>query len=74
MWIEFATLLPPWEPPEEYQVPYFEDEPAAGDEEEDENEAREREPLRPIGQMPPGPLDPEDDELFVRCTAVTRRR
>jgi len=66
LWVEFATLLPPWQPPEEYQVPYFEDEPVADDEEEDEDEVSEREPLEPIHKVTTGPIDPEDDRLFVQ--------
>ena len=64
LWIELATLLPPWQPPEEYQTPYFEDEPASAAEDEDEDS--EREPLTPISQVMEGTIDPEDDELFVR--------
>jgi arylsulfatase A-like enzyme len=54
LWIELATLLQPWEPPEEYQQLYFEDEGEGG------------EPLEPLGQVIEGPIDPDDDELFVR--------
>jgi hypothetical protein len=64
LWLDLATLLQPWEPPEKYQRPYFEDEPAAED--EDEDEEGEREPLEPIGQIIEGPIDPAEDELFVR--------
>jgi arylsulfatase A-like enzyme len=62
LWIDLATLLQPWEPPEEYQRPYFEDEPAA----EDDEEAGDGTRLEPISQVIEGPIDPEDDELFVR--------
>jgi arylsulfatase A-like enzyme len=60
LWIDFATLLQPWEPPEEHQRPYFEDEPAA------ENEDAEREPMQPLSQAIEGPIDSDDDALFVR--------
>jgi arylsulfatase A-like enzyme len=65
LWVEFATLLPPWEPPEEYQRPYFEDEAAARDEDESE-EADGGPPLQPVSGVIEGPIDPDDDELFVR--------
>ena len=64
LWVDLATLLPPWEPPEEYQRPYFEDEPV--DEDEDGGDAGEGEVLEPISQLIEGPIDPDDDELFVR--------
>lgn len=66
LWIDFATLLPPWEPPEEYQRPYFEDEPAE-DEADAESEADGlSEPMEPVTQVIEGPIDPNDDALFVR--------
>jgi hypothetical protein len=65
LWIELATLLQPWLPPEEYQTPYFADETPA-DEEEEENEQAEREPLELITQVIEGPIDANDDELFVQ--------
>jgi arylsulfatase A-like enzyme len=64
LWVEFATLLQPWEPPEEYLTPYFEDEPAT-QEEEDEEEASEPEPMKPFTQVQEGPIDPDDNPLFV---------
>lgn len=66
LWIELATLLQPWFPPEEYQTPYFEDEPSLEDEDEEEEEPTEREPLQPLREVLQGVIDPEDDELFVR--------
>jgi arylsulfatase A-like enzyme len=66
LWIEFATLLQPWQTPEEYQTPYFEDEPDSEDEDEDDNEDRESDPLTPISEVIEGPINAEDDELFVR--------
>jgi arylsulfatase A-like enzyme len=65
LWIELATLLQPWEPPEEYQTPYFEDEPTP-EEDEDEEEVTEREPTQPLREVVAGAIDPDDDELFVR--------
>ncbi len=69
LWIEFATLLQPWEPPPEYQTPYFEDEPDPEDVEEEEEtpqEAMHREPPQPLTEVVYGPIDRDDDELFVR--------
>lgn len=66
LWIDFATLLPPWEPPEEYRRPYFEDEPSVEDEDDDPKEDDLFEPMEPVTQVIEGPIDSNDDALFVR--------
>ena len=60
LWIDFATLLQPWEPPEEYQETYFEDEPA------EEDETGQSEALQPLGHVVEGSIDPQNDSLYVR--------
>jgi arylsulfatase A-like enzyme len=66
VWIDLATPLPPWDVPEEFQAPYFTEEPAEEEEEEaDEEEVEEREPLTPLTEITPGPIDPDDDLLYL---------
>jgi arylsulfatase A-like enzyme len=64
LWIDVGTVLPPWDVPEEFQGPYFEEETAAAEEEEDE-EAEEGPLLTPLREVEPGTIDPEDDALFL---------
>jgi arylsulfatase A-like enzyme len=68
LWVDLATTLPPWDVPEEFQEPYFREEPLddEDDEEDDEEEPVEYEPLLPLPDPAEGPMDPEDDELFLR--------
>ncbi len=61
VWVDLPTLLPPWEPPEEFLVHYFADE-----EEELEDEDIELEPLTPLSEPPTGPIDVEDITLLER--------
>ncbi len=61
LWVDLAALIPPWDTPEEFLAPYFQAE-AVGDEEEEEP----LEPLTPLNDPTPGPVDAEDDELFLR--------
>ena len=80
LWIDLATPLPPWDVPEEFQSPYFteesddedveeddadDDENEEDDEEEDE-ESEELEALTPLTGVAVGPIDPDDDSLFLR--------
>jgi arylsulfatase A-like enzyme len=62
LWIDLATPLPPWNVPDEFQEPYFSDEPI---EEDDEEEAEESEPLAPLLEPANGPIDPDDDPLYL---------
>lgn len=65
LWIEFASLLPPWEVKESFVTPYFSTPPLPDDEEgEPDEEAIEEDPLQPLFDPPAGPVDPEDDLLF----------
>jgi arylsulfatase A-like enzyme len=65
LWIEFASLLRPWDVEERFVTPYFTTPPLPDDEEEDEpDEAVEEDPLQPLFDPPIGPVDPEDDLLF----------
>jgi arylsulfatase A-like enzyme len=74
LWVDLATPLPPWDVPEEFQAPYFEEAPPDEDEEgeedeEDEGEPAEEEELEPILPLPdptPGTVDTDDDILFER--------
>src|SRR5207248_2563276 len=68
LWVDLAPLIPPWETPEEFLAPYFQEQ--SGDDEPDEDEAdvsseEEMEPLKPLNDPATGPMDPEDDELFL---------
>jgi arylsulfatase A-like enzyme len=78
LWVDLATPLPPWDVPDEFQAPYFEEAPPDEDEEdegdeaeeaEDEGEPAEEEEFEPILPLPDpvaGPIDPDDDILFER--------
>ena len=59
LWLELATLLPPWEVPPSYLKPYLV-EPV------DEEEEEESEELEPWLDPPLGLLDPADPLAFVR--------
>jgi arylsulfatase A-like enzyme len=62
VWVDLATLVPPWNVPEEYAAPYFETEA-----EEDSDETDEAaEPLKPIFDPQPGMIDANDDETLNR--------
>jgi arylsulfatase A-like enzyme len=67
VWLELASLLPPWEVADEFIDPYFAPPPAEEDEELDEmDEAEEEEePIEPIFDPPTGAIDPEDDDLYL---------
>jgi arylsulfatase A-like enzyme len=60
LWLELATLLQPWDVPEEHLERYLVEE-TGEDEDEDEGEA-----LEPLLDPPAGPIDPRDDLTFVR--------
>jgi arylsulfatase A-like enzyme len=66
LWVDLATPLPPWDLPEEFAEHYFRDEVVDDEEEDDEAEAVEVEPLTPLPDPPSGPIDPEDDTLYLR--------
>ncbi|HTU18267.1 MAG TPA: sulfatase-like hydrolase/transferase [Gemmataceae bacterium] len=70
LWIDLATLLPPWNLPAEFQEAYFTEESDEEDEEEeydetDEAEEEESEPLTPLTEAPAGAIDGEDDYLYL---------
>lgn len=69
LWIDLAVLLPPWNLPAEFQEGYFSEEI---DEDEEENDAVEEdeevekdEPLTLLSEVPAGPIDREDDHLYL---------
>jgi arylsulfatase A-like enzyme len=66
VWLQLATLLPPWDLPDEYRNAYFQRAEDEGDEEEEETEAEEEETLVPLIDPPTGAVDPSDDPLFLR--------
>jgi arylsulfatase A-like enzyme len=66
LWIDLAALLPPWNVPVEIQEAYFNE--ATDDEEEESDEdqqSEESEPLTPISDVATGPIDREDDYLYL---------
>jgi arylsulfatase A-like enzyme len=64
LWIDLGALLPPWDVPEEFQTPYFSEEAEDEDEEEEESES-----LTPLTDVPAGPIDAEDDTLYLSLQA-----
>jgi arylsulfatase A-like enzyme len=69
LWIDLATLLPPWNVPTEFLEAYFTEEPSEEDDEEFEEveseEEEESEPLTPLTEAPVGLIDRDDDYLFL---------
>jgi arylsulfatase A-like enzyme len=69
LWVELGTALPPWDIPEEFQAPFFQEETSEEGEEEEESEEEqadhEGEPLTPVLEADSGPIDPGDDLLFL---------
>jgi arylsulfatase A-like enzyme len=75
VWLSLATPLPPWNVPPQFRDRYFVSESPpkeVDDEEEEEDEEHEEEPdtedppLEPLPDPVLGPIDPEDDALFLR--------
>ena len=67
-WVELATLLPPWNIPSDFLDPYFSDEPLEEDDDEprdEDDEEEDEEPWTPHEDPEPGPIDPEDDTLYL---------
>jgi arylsulfatase A-like enzyme len=65
LWVDLAKPLPPWDVPAEFAEHYFRDE-VLDHEEGDDEEAVELEPLTPLPDPLLGPVDPEDDTLYLR--------
>jgi arylsulfatase A-like enzyme len=75
LWIDLATVLLPWETPDDFVAPYFDetpDEDEDDDEDEDgeeegqaEEEEEAEEPLTPLEPCPWGPIDADDDHLYL---------
>ncbi len=68
LWVDLATALPPWDVPADFAEHYFRDEPLDDEDEDadDEAEAVEVEPLTPLPDPPAGPIDADDDTLYLR--------
>jgi arylsulfatase A-like enzyme len=66
VWVDLATALPPWDVPADFAGHYFRDEVIEEEDEDDEAEAVEVEPLTPLPDPALGPIDPEDDTLYLR--------
>lgn len=72
LWVDVAVLTPPWDTPEEFLAPYFQEEPPddeEGEEEDEEVPEEEQELLTPLSTLPIGRIDTEDDLLFQRLQA-----
>jgi arylsulfatase A-like enzyme len=65
LWIDLATLLPPWSVPAEIQEAYFNEEPDDEAEDDEDEEMEESEPLTPISDVATGPIDRDDDYLYL---------
>jgi arylsulfatase A-like enzyme len=65
LWIELATTLPPWNVPEEFQIPYFSEEPIEDEDEDEGEEEQASEPLTPLTDIASGLVDPDDDYLYL---------
>jgi arylsulfatase A-like enzyme len=63
LWLDLATLLPPWDVPAGFLERYLAE--GGGDEDEEEAEG-EPEALEPLTDPAAGPLDPGDDRTFLR--------
>jgi arylsulfatase A-like enzyme len=81
LWVDLAPLIAPWDTPEEFLAPYFQEELTDEmDEEEDEDaedDEEEQESLTPLSELSSVSVDPTDDVLFLRLQgsyagAVTR--
>jgi arylsulfatase A-like enzyme len=69
LWVDLGTALPPWNVPEEFQEPYQLEAVSAEEEEGEglpEEESEEAELLPPLSEVEEGPIDPEDDDFFLR--------
>jgi arylsulfatase A-like enzyme len=66
--IDLTTTLPPWDVPDEYLEPYF----SPQDEDEDEMDGDEDslEPDEPLTDPELGPIDADDDALFVQLQST----
>ena len=65
VWLDFVTVLPPWDVPATFLEPYLREE-AGGDEEDEPETEAEDEPLEPLPDPAPGPLEPPEDLTFIR--------
>jgi arylsulfatase A-like enzyme len=67
LWVDLATPLPPWDVPDDFAEHYFRDEVVDDEGEEDEEGLEiELEPLTPLPNPSLGPVDAEDDTLYLR--------
>jgi arylsulfatase A-like enzyme len=65
LWVELATLLPPWDLPDDFRDRYFEEE-ETDDEAEDEDEEDLTESLTPLSDPTSGLVDSNDDLTLAR--------
>jgi arylsulfatase A-like enzyme len=62
LWLDLATLVPPWDVPDEFLRHYVTEDP----EEEDDEDEDESEALVPLPDPPMGRFDPDDELTFLR--------
>jgi arylsulfatase A-like enzyme len=69
LWIDLATLTPPWNVPAEFQETYFSEGPNEDeegfDEADVEEQTEENEPLTLLSDVPTGPIGGDDDHLYL---------
>jgi arylsulfatase A-like enzyme len=79
LWVELATLLPPWDTPADFQQSYFEEGEPEHDEGGEHDEDGEQgdpdaeetpEPVEPLPRPALGPVDPNDDDLYYRMQST----
>jgi arylsulfatase A-like enzyme len=74
LWVELATLLPPWDTPADFLQSYFEAEEPEDDHEDGDagpaNTEEALEPIEPLARPTLGPIDPSDDDLYYRLQST----
>jgi arylsulfatase A-like enzyme len=65
LWIDLATLLPPWNMPADFQEAFFSEESDEDAEEFEEADTEESKPLTLLTEIPAGPIDCKDDHRYL---------
>jgi len=66
LWVELATLLPPWDLPDDFRDKYFDEDEAVDADEGDEPEAATNAAFEPLLEPAHGLLSPPEDETYQR--------